>query len=388
MATQEDRLRKDSGKEEFQNLKEYQMMSLTPERAQSESPIMQGKNGRAFDNSGQKSDRRQNNSLTPRKETPSKVTRADGLGGRFGPLEQIQEISMKRAANSYNYTRNVNQTKSYQSNSSNSSNVPSTKNKAFQPVFVEKEKIPSATEFTKTFLNNNNTNNKAILQPNTNPAYTNNNPNYRTSPPAKIGNVTYNTSSYKPGNSGGMASVQAEIENGINRALSLNQQVSNDVRRFQANQQNQNGRILKPNANSGSYQQPNYANVHLTAYQQPNFITSNYVTSNYVLTAVINQGQPFIQNQVNHINQQNSHINQPVNHINQITQLVSNLMPNNSTLNLKQVYPTLKVEDQPRKKIVYVPPPQSNKLKVYSLLFTSLKFFISSMLVQEITLLL
>ena len=46
------------------------------------------------------------------------------------------------------------------------------------------------------------------------------------------------------------------------------------------------------------------------------------------------------------------------------SQNISSIISQASTLNTRPAFPIFRIEDQPKKKIVYIPPPQSNKMKV------------------------
>jgi len=117
---------------------------------------------------------------------------------------------------------------------------------------------------------------------------------------------------------------QADFANALQSAMSP---VKNNPHNIQQN------KVFKP------------FSLGASAVQQKTASTSTS-NSNSVLPLIMNQSQP----------QQT--LSQ--------SQNISSIITQASTLNTRPAYPILRPEELPKKKIVYIPPPQSNKLKVNS----------------------
>lgn len=277
--------------------KNRQTRSMSQRRSESEGPQQRKREKGQTENSATRTERRKT-STTPRKDNNAVKAEAAN-GSRFGPLQQINEIKLKKPTQISNLkTSNSSTTKSSQSTTTNASSGLSYRNKMGPSTNLSletrSENKSLLTNKTNLTVNNNNNSNAVVPSPN-----------------AKVFNGTNIVTPFKNdsvNNSSGLG----KVFNGMDA-------YSNGKKVQVVQQQNRNVRVITQ-----------------TSPQ------ANPISSNVSIPSVTNQAQG-----------QNG---------------IGTLITNGSALNLRPAYPSLRVEDQPKKKIVYVPPPQSNKYKVDILL--------------------
>jgi len=322
----------DSGPGSLPNVNERQNNSASAREKRrrwgSESPSQEKNLGPLNESLTRKAPKRKS-SLTPKREenNPSKL---ESMGvGRFGPLEKIKEIGVKKSTN----TKINTQAKNNTSTNSTTNNSLSNRIKPIQ-VNLTASSVKSNTQPTIDSNPKSVLNSKINLPTSVSTKANSEDKQNADQSPSKTDftidqiSLHKNNSSKYSNDSSRNENVDSTVNKNGNfniKVLANNPSTSNKKPQPQASlQQNKAVRGYNPIASFGFPQQASNSG------------------STSILPPLINQSQVLPQ-----------------------IPAVTSFMSNGSAINLRPAYAGIKVIEEPKKKVVYVPPPQSNKYKFY-----------------------
>jgi len=333
-SSKEERVRRgDSGPGSLPNVNERQNNSASTREKRrrwgSESPSQEKSVGPLNDSTVGRVPKRKS-SLTPKREG-NNASKLESMGvNRFGPLEKIKEIAVKKSTS----TKTNTQSKTSSNVGGNSNNSLSNRNKPTH-VSLSVSQTKSSTQPTIDSNPKSVLNSKINLPTSTSTkANTEDKHNGEVESPSKtdftIDQVSLHKNSSKYSND---SSRNENVNNSANnnghfnfRIITNNSSITNKKTQSQPQaqpqaQQNKAGRGYNPAASFSSPQQSSNTGSNSTL---------PLLTNSQVLPQV---------------------------------SAVASFMSNGSAINLRPTYAGIRVIEEPKKKIVYVPPPQSNKFK-------------------------
>ena len=253
---------------------------------------------------------------------------------RFGPLEKIKEFAAKKTTNS----KGNNQPKSNVNTNTNNNinNNLSNRNKTLQ-ANLSGPTIQTGKVSTQSTLDSNPKNvlNSKTNLPLNSKASNEDRQNVEVASPLKL-EFTIDQTSLHKGSSSKYSNDSSRNENidGGNKSGHFNFRIlSNSSVSSKKPQQQQQQSQPQQSKNVKGYN----PGSNFNSPQQSNPVGSNSTVASSNQSQLLSQAAP----------------------------VVTSFISNGSAINLRPAYPGIRMEEQPKKKVVYVPPPQSNKYKVF-----------------------